>query len=203
MTMKNSMRILLSAAVVIVAVAVFALKYWDYIVNPWTRDGQVRAQIIQIAPRVSAPIVNLPIRDNQFVKTGDLLFGIDPRTFAAVLAQARANLDKTLDDLQALDKAVESAKAVIEQYDAQIDAATANITRTKAELQRTKKDVARASQLLKRGNIAKRRYDQAIADRESAVSAQNNAMANVTEARAEKLKAIADLAQFIHADRMS
>ncbi len=57
--------------------------------KPWTRDGQVRAQVIQITPRVSGPLVNLPIKDNQFVKAGDLLFAIDPRTFQSEVEQAR------------------------------------------------------------------------------------------------------------------
>jgi multidrug resistance efflux pump len=83
---------LLTGAVVLVAVAAAAIKYWDYLANPWTRDGQVRAQVIQITPRVSGPIVDLPIRDNQLVKAGDLLFKIDPRTFQAAVGQARADL---------------------------------------------------------------------------------------------------------------
>jgi len=195
MKLTKTMRVLLSAAVVFVAVGIFALKYWDYIVNPWTRDGQVRAQVIQITPRVSAPIVNLPIKDNQFVKKDSLLFEIDPSTFKAALDEARAKLDKTRDDLVALAKTVEAEQAAVEQYDAQIKAAEATITRTKAEVIRTKVDVARASELLKRGNVAKRRYDQAVADYESAISSQDNAVALVNEARAEKLKAIADLAK--------
>ncbi len=193
--MKTTFRMLMTGAVVLLAVAVVAYKYWDYVVNPWTRNGQVRAQVIQITPRVSAPIIDLPIKDNQFVKQGDLLFKIDPRTFAANLAEARANLDRARDDIKALEKQVEGAKAAVLQYDAQIDAATANITRTEAELERTKVDLERATELLKKGNVAKRRYDQAVADRESAVSAQNNALANVSKARAEKLKAEADVAQ--------
>ena len=193
--MKTLFRMLLSGLVVAAAIAVVAYKYWDYVVNPWTRDGQVNAQVVQITPRVSAPIVNLPIRDNQFVNKGDLLFEIDPRTFAANLVEARANLDQARDDIKALGKQVEAQAAAVQQYDAQIQAATATITSTAAELERTKADVARVSDLLQRGNVSKRRYDQAIADYESAVSGQNNALANVTEARAEKLKAEADLAQ--------
>ena len=195
MNMSKTIRVLLTAAVVLAAFVVVGIKYWDYVVNPWTRDGQVRAQVIQIAPRVSAPIVKLPIQDNQFVKKGDLLFEIDPRTFATSLAQARANLDKVSDDIEALDKTIEAAKASVEQYNAQIDSVTATLTRTKAELERTKVDVARASELLKRGNVSKRRYDQAVADYDTAISSQNSAIANVTEARAEKLKAMADLAK--------
>ena len=66
---------------VLVAVLAVGWKYWDYVVNPWTRDSQVRANVIQVAPRVSGPIVKLPIKDNQPIKAGDLLFEIDPRTY--------------------------------------------------------------------------------------------------------------------------
>ena len=55
--MKKYWKYLLTGAVVLLAVAVVVFKYWDYVVNPWTRDGQVRAEVIQITPRVSGPIV--------------------------------------------------------------------------------------------------------------------------------------------------
>ncbi len=81
---------------VVVAVAGLSLAYMfrTYLMNPWTRDGQVRAQVIQITPRVSGPIVELPIKDNQFVRKGDLLLKIDPRTFEARVAQCKASLNK-------------------------------------------------------------------------------------------------------------
>jgi multidrug resistance efflux pump len=85
---------LLTGAVVLAAVAAAAWKYQLYITNPWTRDGQVRAQVIQVTPRVTGPIINLPIRDNQRVQAGDLLFEIDPRTFEAALKQDRADLEQ-------------------------------------------------------------------------------------------------------------
>ena len=75
MTNKD-IKFLLTGTVVLVAVGVVNSKYWYYITNPWTRDGQVRAQVIQVTPRVSGPIVDLPIKDNQLVKAGDLLFKI-------------------------------------------------------------------------------------------------------------------------------
>ena len=69
--MNLSRKHLLTAAVVAVAVLLVLLKYWDYILNPWTRDGQVRAEVVQITPRVSGPLVALPVVDNQFVEAGD------------------------------------------------------------------------------------------------------------------------------------
>ena len=107
--MNDSRKYLLTGAVVLIAVVAVLLKYWDYVVNPWTRDGQVRAEVVQITPRVSGPIVQLAVKDNQFVKAGDLLFEIDPRTFEASLAQARAQYDKTGDSYLAQEKQVEAA----------------------------------------------------------------------------------------------
>src|ERR1700751_4202859 len=67
--------------VTLVAVALAAVAAWflyqKYVADPWTRDCQVRANIVGIAPRVSGPIINIPVHDNQEVKTGDLLFEID------------------------------------------------------------------------------------------------------------------------------
>jgi len=90
--MRTLLKYLLTSLVVAIAVGVVLFKYWDYVTNPWTRDGQIRAQVIQITPRVSGPIVNLPIKDNQLVKAGDLLFEIDPRTFQAAVDQAQGEL---------------------------------------------------------------------------------------------------------------
>ena len=101
--MKKYGKYLLTGAFVLIAAALVLYKYWDYVLNPWTRNGQVQAQVIQITARISGPIVQLPIRDNQFVKAGDLLFEIDPRTFQAALDQARAQLEQTGGNVRALE----------------------------------------------------------------------------------------------------
>jgi multidrug resistance efflux pump len=62
-----------------------ASLYHRYVENPWTRDSQVRANIVGIAPRVSGPIVHVAVHDNQELKKGDLLFEIDPADFQAQL----------------------------------------------------------------------------------------------------------------------
>jgi multidrug resistance efflux pump len=88
----KKVKLFATGAVVLLAAAIVVIKYWYYLTNPWTRDGQVHAQVIQIAPRISGPIVNLPIIDNQLVKAGDLLFEIDPRTFQAAVNKAEADV---------------------------------------------------------------------------------------------------------------
>src|SRR5258705_11700138 len=73
------------ATIIVIGLAVWAAVslYSRYIENPWTRDGQVRANIVGIAPRVSGPIIRVAVRDNQPVRRGDLLFEIDPGDFQA------------------------------------------------------------------------------------------------------------------------
>lgn len=69
-------------------------KYKDYFENPWTRDGQVRAQVIQVSPRVSGTVTKIAIIDNQFVKKGTLLFEIDNEPFLIKIAQINAELKR-------------------------------------------------------------------------------------------------------------
>jgi len=85
-------KIVVTSVVVILALVASVLMYARYISRPWTRDAQVRANVIGIAPRVAGPIVNIPIKDNQPVKKGDLLFEIDPSTYQATEANAAAGL---------------------------------------------------------------------------------------------------------------
>ena len=106
---NKSTKLLMTGAVVLTAIAIFVAKYWYYITNPWTRDGQVHAQVIQIAPRISGPIVNLPIVDNQLVKAGDSLFEIDPRTFEAAVKKAEADLQQA--EVEAKDAKEEADRA--------------------------------------------------------------------------------------------
>ena len=100
---------LLTGGVILLAVSAGVSMYWDYVTNPWTRDGQVHAQVIQIAPRVSGPIVELPVVDNQWVGAGELLWRIDPRTYQASVKQAQAQLSVAQ---VALDEAISEAERV-------------------------------------------------------------------------------------------
>ena len=95
MNVKPSKVFNLAITLVIVGLAGWACfsLYSRYIENPWTRDGQVRANIVQIAPRVSGPIIRVAVRDNQQVKQGDLLFEIDPNDFQAQVGIAAGQVE--------------------------------------------------------------------------------------------------------------
>jgi len=152
----NFIRYIITLAAVVLAGFVLANMFHEYLFQPWTRDGHVRAQIIKITPRVGGPIVELPIQDNQAVKKGDLLFKIDPRTYALAIEQAEAKLKQAhatklvkLDqatrarDLSKKDKGAISEQALVRKENnllvaiADVDAAEANLHKTHLDMEFT------------------------------------------------------------------
>ncbi len=89
---SSSRKYIITLVTITLAVIASLLMYARYVNRPWTRDAQVRANVVGIACRVEGPIINIPIKDNQVVKKGDLLFEIDPSTFQAVVDNAAATL---------------------------------------------------------------------------------------------------------------
>jgi multidrug resistance efflux pump len=182
--MVGKLKYLLTMIVVLIAVLVVVVKYRDYITNPWTRNGQVFAQVIQITPRVSGPLVNLPVADNQFVKAGDQLFEIDQRTFEADLEQARAELDNTRDEIEALAKQVEAAQADVEAADATIKQVQAAIKGYTGRVVETNKEYKRQKTLDKQGATSKRAVETARANWVAAVNQKANAEAQLLQMQA-------------------
>ncbi|WP_313651922.1 HlyD family secretion protein [Pantoea sp.] len=73
---------------------------WNYYMqSPWTRDGKVRAELVDITPEVSGRITRLQVRDNQFVHRGDPLLTLDPVPWQIALDNAAAQLSKAQADL--------------------------------------------------------------------------------------------------------
>ncbi|CAI8829607.1 p-hydroxybenzoic acid efflux pump subunit AaeA [compost metagenome] len=83
-------RVVLTLLIVSFAVVVVWRMVMYYMFAPWTRDGHIRADIVQIAPDVSGLIQQVEVRDNQLVKRGQVLFSIDPDRFKLALRQAKA-----------------------------------------------------------------------------------------------------------------
>ncbi len=181
----------------VIALIVVGTTYWDYVVNPWTRNGQVHAQVIQITPRVTGPVVQLPIVDNQFVKAGDLLFEIDPRTFKADLDEARAQLRRTRAKVQSYIARVEAEAAKVSRVTGAVRYAEQQIVGKKARLEDYKRELARYTKMIETGAASEERVDQAIADVADAESTVIAAEAELLEKTAAMLEARADLDEAI------
>ncbi|WP_321876653.1 HlyD family secretion protein [Paraburkholderia bannensis] len=154
MTIRNIIGFIATAIIFVVAILVGRALWVHYMDEPWTRDGRVRAEVVNIAPDVSGAVVELPVKDNQMVHKGDLLMQIDPSHYQIAVEQAeaavaarKAELTMKLDDARRradMDSLVvsqenrenashtaNSAQAQYQQALAALDAAKLNLERTR------------------------------------------------------------------------
>src|SRR6266403_3979229 len=118
--------------------------------DPRTDDAEVFANFIGIAPQVEGPIVRLNVRDNQFVKQGELLYEIDERPYEYALEKAisdEASLEGQITDEQRRINALVSAVSVAQ---ANVHGARADVTRWAAAVDEARADVANAEQGVQR-----------------------------------------------------
>ncbi|MFD2261412.1 HlyD family secretion protein [Lacibacterium aquatile] len=160
-----------------------------------TDDAYVRADITQIAAKVSGYVTELPVGENAFVKAGTLLARIDNGDYK--LAR-EAVLGKIATQQATVDR-LESQKAV---QQATIAQAQAQISSAMAETRRTSADYQRYFQLAKQGTISQQRADTALSDRDRATATLRSAQAALVSAEAaigvldaQKLEAIRQLEQ--------
>ncbi len=154
MLVKSIFRFLITALIFVIAIFLAYTLWQHYMVSPWTRDGRVRAEVINIAPDVAGQVVDLPVRDNQLVHKGDLLMQIDPAHYQLALQQAEATVQGRKADLDMrraqarrradMDSLVvsrenrEDASSQVAAADAQYQVALAQRDTAKLNLDRTK-----------------------------------------------------------------
>src|SRR5271170_4224355 len=120
-------------AIIIATVLVTIIAIWTHDYRPETDDATLRANFIGVAPQASGHIVELDVKDDQFVKEGDLLFLIDPRPYEDAVASAKASLSLARKQVSALQNALKVADASIARAEAQRLAAEASVERAEAE----------------------------------------------------------------------
>ena len=136
----------ISVGIVMAAVALGLVVLYHINCYPRTDDAEVFANFIGIAPQVEGPILRLNVRDNQFVKQGELLFEIDERPYQYALERAisdQAALEGQISDEQRRIAALVSAVSVSQ---ANIHSAQADVTRWAAVVDQARADVANAEQ---------------------------------------------------------
>jgi RND family efflux transporter MFP subunit len=153
MKLRSLFSFIATLAIFAAAVLIGRALWVHYMDSPWTRDGRVRADIINIAPDVSGQVVEFAVRDNQFVHRGDVLMRIDPDHYRIAVEQAQAQVAARKADLQMrrsdaarradLDALVvskesrENAASLAASAEAQYEQALAQLAAAKLNLERT------------------------------------------------------------------
>jgi multidrug efflux system membrane fusion protein len=137
---------LLSAGIVIAAAVLGLIVLHSTNYYPRTDDAEIFANFIGIAPQVEGRITRLNMRDNQFVKQGELLFEIDDRPYQYALERAlseQAALEGQITDEGRRIAALVSGVSVSQ---ANIQGSQADLTRWAAAVDQARADVANAEQ---------------------------------------------------------
>ncbi len=129
--------------VVAVLAATYIYLHGDRYVE--TDNAFIQNDKTPITAEVSGTIQTLNVKENQWVKQGDLLFSVDPTPFNVAVAQAQAQLEQVRIDLL-------SQKAAYEEKQAQIEQA-------ENTLAYNQRDEKRQADLLKQHYISDSQYD--------------------------------------------
>lgn len=167
-----------------------------------TTVGYVTAQI---RARVTGYLVSQNYAEGRLVKTGDLLFQIDPRPYQNSLDQAAGKLAQAQSQLAQATSQVAQTQSQVEQAKAGVAQAEGDLARAVATQKKTQLEVDRYTPLAARGSVSQQELDNAVqnnlANLASVDAARANvekAKANVTTAQAAVEKAQADV-QAAHA----
>lgn len=162
---------------------------WD---AHYTDNAYVRGDITQISPKVSGYIVEVPVRDNQHVAAGDVLFRIDDRDYRARLAQSQASLSARRAAVGNLDAQIALQRAVVRQADAAVGEAT-------TEAARAERDATRGERLVGEQLIAASQFDQLAASAQVASSRVIEMQASSAAAR-QRIEVLESQRPQLHAE---
>lgn len=158
-----------------------------------TDDAFIEGHIVSIAPRVSGPVVEMLITDNQPVKKNDLLIVIDPNDYKAKLEQTKAKLAEAKATLKISQDDISKSESVLQE-------SGHDIVSTQSKLDFAQKDYKRYSSMYKEGISSKQDYDSSRTGRTVAQSAHNAALekekaskAMLDSAKAKKEAALAEI----------
>lgn len=141
-------------ALVIAAIVVLILVIWQMQTSPQTNDAYVYADTIDVVPEVSGRIVEMPVRENQRVKKGDLLFRLDARAYEAMLADAESRL-------AALDAQIMLTGRTIKAQQYNAESVAAAVARAQALVKQTTSTRTRLEPLVPEGFASREELDQA------------------------------------------
>ena len=198
----RSISIAIVATAVILGLAV--LLQTNY--HPRTEDAEVLANFIGIAPQVDGPLVRLNVKDNQFVKKGELLYEIDERPYGYALETSLSEqtaLEGQISDerrkIAALASAVFVARANIQSAEASVISAERGVNRARAEWNYATSSLHRLKPLLDKQFVTADQVDKARSVETADAEALRQAESQLQQTKAEVNSALARHEQAGHA----
>ncbi|MED5546454.1 MAG: HlyD family secretion protein [Pseudomonadota bacterium] len=171
-----SMAITGSLVLVSIWAGVSLFRYYQD--DPWTRDGRIRADIVQIAPDVGGLVTKVYFDHDDPVKRGDILFEIDPARYTLAVTEAKVAVRQAEADLAAARSAAQGVEASLAEArrEERRDTSLSDLLPSET----TEQTQTRARELTARAAQAHAAIEQAAARLAAARSALDLAELNLT-----------------------
>src|SRR5215469_5578983 len=126
------------------------LVVWVINQYPRTDTAVVFANYIGIAPQVDGPITHFYVRDNQFVKSGELLFEIDDRPYRYTLERAQSEQQTLEGQIIDLTRTIAAQESGVSVSQANTHSAQADLSRYAGDVDQAEADVGNSEQGVER-----------------------------------------------------
>src|SRR5262245_28399218 len=141
---------------------------------PSSHDVRALNYVVQVVPRVTGRVIEVPVEPNRPIKKGDVLFRIDPVPFQLAVEAAQANISQ-------LKAKLITAQSNQTALDEQLNAATSKKASLTAKIDLVRKRLDQFRQLAESGAGNRFDYEQA----ESDLASLNNELASLAANEAE------------------
>ncbi|MGD0580045.1 MAG: HlyD family secretion protein, partial [Bryobacteraceae bacterium] len=204
----SRLRTILIVIVLLAAVGgYFAWRY--YSVRETTDDAQIDGHVNPMAARVGGTIIEIPVKDNQYVEAGAVLAQLDPKDYQVAVARARADLaeaeaalagsqtdvpitttntvtrlSESTAGVGAAEASLTTTERMVAMAKARLESARATVLQVQANYDKAAKDVERFRPLVAKEEISKQQFDAAVAQADALKASLAAVQAQVNEAEA-------------------
>jgi len=194
---RLSRRTLVLGAVVTLAVGVAGWFGYDWLTvgrfTVSTDDAYVQAYNTTLAAKVAGYLASVPVTDNTYVHTGDVIATLDDGDYRLAVDSARGKVATQEATIARMAHQIAAQEAAVEQSRTQLVSAQAAAKRTELELDRQNLLVARDASSRQLLEQAQANRDQAVAGVQGARAAIDSAAANVDVLKGQRQEAISTL----------
>jgi membrane fusion protein, multidrug efflux system len=194
---RGSRRKLVFGVIAMLAVGVAGWFGYDYVTvgrfMVSTDDAYVQAYNTTLAAKVAGYLASVPVTDNTYVHTGDVIATIDDGDYKLAVDSAREKVATQEATVARMAHQIAAQEAAVEQAKTQLVSAQAAATRTELELNRQTMLVARDASSRQLLEQAQANRDQAVAAVQGARAAIDSAAANVEVLKGQRQEAISTL----------
>jgi HlyD family secretion protein len=188
-------RIIVSAAILLIAVAIIAIIYTGKgkKAEAIHTTGIIEGTEVNLSPKISGRISEICCDEGDTIKAGQVAIKLESEDLRASVDQARAGVERAHADIKVSESAIESSKANIKSAEADTNTAESDVEKAKVQLELAKIEMDRSGELYKKNFVSKESVDVAVTAHNASVADYASSKSRLTSASSRKDSAVAQL----------